>query len=82
MGLGEGTVSLGTVMFPCVTGPAIVWDYVWALVGKLPDEEVCVPQRTWSPEPVRPPGARASEMSPDGRAAWHRCTNTCLPYMA
>jgi len=33
------------------------------------------------PEPRagEPAGTRASEMSPDGRAAWGRCTNTCLP---
>ena len=31
------------------------------------------------PRASEPPGARALEMSPDGRAVWYRCTNTCLP---
>lgn len=30
-------------------------------------------------EDLEPPGTRASEMSPDGRAAWGMGTGTCLP---
>lgn len=34
-GVGEGTVSLGTVMFPHTTGSNVVWGWVLALVAEL-----------------------------------------------
>lgn len=46
MRLGEGNVSPGVVMSPCMTGPSIVWGWVLAVAVKLLDKEECIPRRT------------------------------------
>lgn len=65
MRLGEGNVSPGVVMFPCVTGPSIVWGRVLAVAVKLPDKEERVPWRTWSLEP----GSHVAP-GPQGEPRW------------
>lgn len=69
-------MSLGTVTFPRMTGPA------WAGAGAGPGGEASGPRGlcpTEAPGPAasEPPGARASETRPDGREACRRCTDTC-----
>lgn len=66
-------MSPGVVMFPCVTGPALSGlghgGEASGQGGARPTEDL-EPGATWR---------QGLRVSPDGGAAWHRCTHTCLP---
>lgn len=70
-------MSPGTVACPCMIGLALSGagagpgGEAWGPRGMHPTEGL-------GPTASEPPGARASEMSPDGGEACHRCTNACL----
>lgn len=76
-GGGEGNVSLGTAIVPRVAGLALCRAAAWPWCEPSGRGGLC-PMGDLEPGASEPPGARASEVSPDGRAAWHRCTSTCL----